>query len=150
MMWMLLLGALPVDPVGDPLPRYLTSVQVIQELGTLTQPFQGCVSEGGHTVALSFSIHGDGSVRTPVWGAAPSHIQTCWGTVLEKLRFPVHDDVPIRVQTTVYVRNGVVTLSPQPTVYARKLGPLMMFVLPQNVDAVSGYLHDASDSEDER
>ena len=150
MIWMLLLGALPMDPIGDPLPRYLTPGGIAEALLKLTEPLQGCVSEGDYTEPFAFSIHGDGRVDQIAWQAAEHAAQQCWGAALEKHRFSVHDDTPIRVETTLYVRDGIVTLSPQPTVHARELGPLMMFVLPQNLGHVSGYLYGSSDPDGER
>ncbi len=150
MIWMMLLGALPIDPVGDPLPRYLTPNRIKRELEKLTEPLQGCIATGDLTEPLAFSIHGNGRAQQIVWGEGRDEVHQCWSVQLEQHRFSPHDDTPIRVETTLYVRNGVVTLSPQPTVHARTLGPLMLFVLPENIGRVSGYLHGASESKDDR
>ena len=150
MIWMLLLGALPMDPIGDPLPRYLTPIQVTHELAQLVDSFQQCAPSDEHTDGLSFAIEGNGRVQNIMW-SQPEHVtQRCWQIALEKHHFSNHDDEPVRVNTTVYVRAGIVTLSPQPTVHTRDLGPLMMFVLPRNLGRVTGYLHGERDPQEER
>ena len=150
MMVLLLLGTLPIDPVGDPLPRYLTTLGVTQQLSKATEPLQKCVAEGDHTEPFSFSIHGGGHVQDIAWKNGIHAARDCWDRVLNNHRFSVHDDTPVRVETTMYVRGGIVTLSPQPSVHARQMGPLMLFVLPENVSRVSSYLHGVSDPEAER
>ena len=150
MMWILLMGVVPLDPVGDPLPRYLTPIRITDELAQLTEPLQRCSTSGDRTDGLSFRIDGDGRAQNITWSDPDPVVQRCWQLALEQYRFSHHDDEPVRVDTTVYVRAGKVTFSPQPTVQTRDLGPLMLFVLPENMVRVHGYLQGERDPQEER
>ena len=141
MMWWMLLGALPIDPVGDPLPRYLTTLDVTEQLKLVEPALQACDIEGEHTQGVELQVHGDGTVQSIVWQESDVSAYVCWAAALEAHRFQPHDGEPIRVSTTVYVRNGELMLSPQPTVFPRRLGPLMLFVLPEKAELVYEYMH---------
>jgi hypothetical protein len=146
MMWWLLMGAMPIDPVGDPLPRYLTAIDVVTQLQLAEPALQACGVREDRTEGVAFQVHGDGSIRTVVWQDGKPSIHDCWTTALKAHRFQPHDGLPIHLSTTVYVRDGQLMLSPQPEVVPRDLGPLMLFVLPDSAERVYDLLHGSSDA----
>jgi hypothetical protein len=146
MIWWFLIAALPLDPVGDPLPRYSTPTDVAQQLRLVEPALHACGVTKEHTQGVSLKVHGDGSVHSIVWDKNAEPAPRCWTLALESHRFRAHDDVPIQVSTTVYVRDGQLMLSPQPEVVPRHLGPLMLFVLPEAAEPVYEYLHGRSDA----
>jgi hypothetical protein len=146
MMWWFLMGAMPIDPVGDPLPRYLTARDVVKQLKLAEPALQACGVTEDRTQAVALQIHGDGSIQSIVWQDSKLPVHECWTTALTAHRFAAHDGLPIRLSTTVYVREGQLMLSPQPEVVPRNLGPLMLFVLPDSVEQVYDFLHGSSDA----
>jgi len=150
MIWLFFLAAIPLDPVGDPLPRYLTPVGVAKHLATAAPSLQECVSVGNYTERVSFKIYGDGAVRDVEWSNGEMDVHKCWANAFVGLRFSRHDDLPIHLETTVYVREGSLTLSPQPEISERAVGPLMLFILPENVAKAQRQLHEVNDQADER
>jgi hypothetical protein len=146
MMWWLLMGAMPIDPVGDPLPRYLTTIDVIKQLKLAEPALQACGVREDRTQGVSLQIHGDGSIQSIVWQDSTLSVHECWTTALNAHRFHAHDGLPVHLSTTVYVRDGQLMLSPQPEVVPRNLGPLMLFVLPASVEPVHDFLHGSSNA----
>ena len=96
---------------------------------------------GDRTEPVSFWLQGDGTAVNIEWQEEPSDAQQCWTLAMTKHRYPVHDDVPIRVSTALYVRKGILSLSPQVDVSPRDLGPLLLFVLPEYTAAIEGRLN---------
>jgi hypothetical protein len=146
MIWWLLIAALPIDSVGDPLPRYLTPADVLKQLRLAEPALQACGVTEEHTQGVSMQVHGDGSVQSIVWQENEQPVPPCWMAALEVHRFSPHDDMPIFLSTTVYVREGQLMLSPQPEVVPRHLGPLMLFVLPGTAERVYDHLHGGSEA----
>ena len=109
MMVLLLLGTLPVirwgssTPVFDDSWRHTTALKA-------TESLQKCGAEGDHTEPFFF-IHGGGRVQDIAWKNGVHAARDCWDGVLKSHQFSAHDDTPVRVETTMYVRGGVVTLS---------------------------------------
>jgi len=144
MIWWFLIAALPMDLVGDPLPQYLTPIDVMKQLKLAEPALQACGVAEERTQGVAFQVYGDGTVQSVVWQAEEHVVPDCWTAALVGHRFNPHDGLPIHVSTTVYVRDGQLMLSPQPEVAPRNVGPLMVFVLPENTEVVYEYLHGGS------
>ncbi len=141
MLWLLLVAALPVDTVGEPLPRYVTRQGVRAELQRLLPALEACAVKEDHTEPVVFWLQGDGTATNIEWAKESSDAQQCWDLAMTNHDFQEHDDEPVRVSTALYVRNGVTSLSPQVDVSERDLGPLMLFVLPPHLQTIEGQLH---------
>ncbi len=141
MFWLLLVAALPLDTLGDPLPRYVTRQVVRAELQRLLPALKACAVKEDRTEPVVFWLQGDGTVANIEWAKESSDAQQCWGLAMTKHDFQEHDDEPVRVSTALYVRKGVISLSPQVDVSQRDLGPLMLFVLPTHLKTIEGHLH---------
>ena len=150
MMWLLLLGAIPMDTIGDPLPRYLTELDIRKQLNDVLPMLQQCDVTGDQTEPVSFSITGDGSIKNIEWSNESSDAQQCWAKMMTAHGFHEHDDVSVRVSTTIYIRNNILTFSPQIGLSKRSLGPLMLFVLPENSEPVQERLEKRYQQEGER
>jgi len=141
MIWWMLMAAVPLDPVGDPLPRYLTIGSVEAVVASLREPLGQCPSSEAVTVRLGISFQPDGSLLLIEADPADHSAESCWKEAIEGQIGPKHDDLPQRVDTTLYVRDGQTLLSPVTTVQVRQMTPLMLFVTGEARDAVNDIIH---------
>ena len=128
MIWTLLLAAVPLDPVGAPLPLYVTLEDVVTHLRNAEPQLQACAAKEDETIALSMRFQPDGQVKVDPSKEAESEAQQCVRRAIEAQPGPVHHGSPLKVSSTVYFRAGMVVVSPSPTVDTRSIGPLMLFV----------------------
>jgi len=128
MIWALLLASAPLDPVGDPLDRYLTVEAVMKALEGLEPALRACPIGKDETVALTMDWSGDGTANRLHWEPEKYSTVSCWTQAIAAHRFPVHDDEPERVGLSLYVRDGALVLSPVPKIDRRATGPLLLFV----------------------
>ncbi|MAY80207.1 MAG: hypothetical protein CL930_05400 [Deltaproteobacteria bacterium] len=135
MMILLLLGALPMDLIGAPLPIYLEDADVAATLQKLTPELSACAATLEQTQSVHLKVGPEGKVQEQQWGSEPTPDIDCWTKAIEAHVFPAHRDETIELKTIVYVRDGRTFLSPQPEFFAREPGPLMLFVLPGDVPA---------------
>lgn len=133
MMFLLLLGALPMDLIGAPLPIYLEEANVSATLQELAPQLDACAATSDQTHNVHLVIGADGKVHEHRWKSEPTPDTDCWSRAIEAFQFPAHRDEAIELQTIVYVRNGRTFLSPQPVFFPREPGPLMLFMLPGDV-----------------
>ncbi|MGB0640401.1 MAG: hypothetical protein ACPGTU_13750 [Myxococcota bacterium] len=135
MMILLLLGALPMDLIGAPLPIYLEQVDVASALQDLNPSLNACGATIEQTQPLELSIGSNGKVQTRRWEGEGSPDIECWNAAIDAHVFPEHRDETIVLKTIVYVREERTFLSPQPVFYPREPGPLMLLVLPGDIPA---------------
>ena len=128
MIWALLLGAVPLDTVGAPLPLYMTLDDVMAYLRRAEAQLVTCIPKTDETIALSMNFHPDGQVRMDPAAETLSNVEQCVRHAIEALPGPVHHDGPVKVSSTVYFRGGQTIMSPSPSMDVRYLGPLMLFV----------------------
>ena len=128
MIWALLLSAVPFDPVGDPLERYLEADDVAVALDALAPKLKACAVGEDVTVSLTMAWSGDGSVGSLKWEPESYVAVPCWRDALSAHRFTRHDDAPERVRVSLYVRKGALVVSPVPEIEHRPIGPLLLFV----------------------
>lgn len=128
MIWALLISAVPVDPIGDPLERYLEIEDVSVALEGLAPKLKACAVGEDVTVSLTMTLSGDGLVGSWEWEPEAYSSVPCWTEVVSTHGFPPHDDTPERVRLSLYVRGGALVLSPVPEMAMRSLGPLLLFV----------------------
>ena len=128
MIWALLISAVPFDPMGDPLKRYLGIEDVSDALDSLAPKLKACAVGEDVTVSLTMAWSGDGSVESSKWEPQAYSTVQCWTEVLSAHQFPPHDDVAEHVRISIYVRDGALVLSPVPQIEPRPIGPLLLFV----------------------
>ena len=131
MMLVLLLGAVPLDPVGDPLPNYLNESQAHQAVDAMVPLLKSCGTESDVTVRLELDFSGDGRIDVHRLDGVSGPVAECWTAALASISGPVHHDTPQRVSTSIYVRGGDVLASPTLTVGTRDIAPLLIFSTPQ-------------------
>lgn len=141
MIWWMLMAAVPLDPVGDPLPRYLTLGSVEAVVASLQEPLSQCAASEAVTVRLGISVKPDGALVLIDAEPADHPAEPCWRQAIEGHVGPTHDDLPQRVDTTLYVRDGQTLLSPATTIQVRQMTPLMLFVTGEARDAVNDIIH---------
>ena len=132
MMLLLLLGALPLDSVGDPLPNYLSSVQANRAVDDMVPRLKSCGTESDMTVRVELDFYGDGTIGVHRLEGVAASVVECWTTAMTSITGPIHHDTPQRVSTSVYVRGGEVLASPSLTIAVRDVAPLLIFSTPQN------------------
>ena len=135
MIILLLMGALPMDLIGAPLPIYLEDVELSAALQQLNPALDQCGATVEQTQTLELSIGSNGKVSSRRWEADESPDIECWNTAIDAHVFPEHRDETIVLKTIVYVRDERTFLSPQPVFFPREPGPLMLFVLPGDLPA---------------
>ena len=124
----LLLAAAPLDRQGAPLKFYLTLDDVKAHLNTLELELSECQATKDVSQAVEVIISSDGGV-TLDWGKAERDgFLDCITNHVEAKNGPQHYGSPTRVSTTLYVRDGRIMFSPSPTMVARYVGPLMVYV----------------------
>ena len=128
MIWALLISAVPLDPVGDPLERYLVIEDVAETLNGLAPKLRACAVGEDVTVSLTMAWSGNGSLGSSDWEPEDYTSVPCWTETLSAHRFPVHDDAPEHIRVNLYVRDGALVLSPVPQIEQRPIGPLLLFV----------------------
>jgi hypothetical protein len=133
MMVLFLLGALPMDLIGAPLPIYLEDVDVAAALQSLAPALDACAATADQTQPVQLTIAPNGRVAEHLWDSERTPDIDCWSTAIDAHVFPEHRDESIVLKTIVYVRSGRTFLSPQPVFFPREVGPLMLFVLPGDV-----------------
>ena len=144
MIWLLLMAALPMDLVGDPLPRYLTQERVDATLRAVEPALESCTGTEDATAPLQLDFHGDG--RIGVVGTeedGPVDLVSCLQKVIESHSAPSHDGEAQRVSTTVYIRNGSLFFSPNATLHQRKMSPLLLFVTEEARESVNSAINGA-------
>ena len=128
MFWTLFLGAMPLDPVGDPLPLYLDESMVRRVLATIPSKLSDCTAEGELTALIHLSLAGAGTITVrELDGVAPA-TEECIKTSVSTLSAPEHDGADVEVKTSLYLRNGVWMMSPRPEIVRRAQVPLLLFV----------------------
>jgi hypothetical protein len=128
MIWALLLGAAPLDPIGAPVQFYLSDADVGAVVKAVEGPLGGCEVPGVLNVGLTVVLKAEGGMMVHRIEGAEASLSACIGQAFSAAESPPHDGIDVCVDTTLYVRGGVVLLSPKPTVHRRVLGPLMLFV----------------------
>jgi hypothetical protein len=143
MIVLLLMGALPMDLIGAPLPIYLEDVELSAALQQLNPALNECGASVEQTHTVELSIGSNGKVKSRRWAADESPDFECWNTAIDAHVFPKHRDEAIVLKTIVYVRGERTFLSPQPVFFPREPGPLMLFLLPEDlpVDRLKEALH---------
>ena len=136
MIWLLLMGSLPLDSVGDPLPRYLVEARVFQALRTLEPVLGECATEEDATIPAELDFHGNGSVEVVELKSASAGVTECLKKAFESFSAPTHDDLVQKVWTTVYIRDGALFLSPDVSLHQRELSPLLLFVTDEARESV--------------
>jgi hypothetical protein len=150
MIWALLLGAAPLDPIGAPLQFYLSDVDAGAVIKAVEGPLGGCEVPGDLNVGLTVVLKAEGGMSVHRIDGAEASLSACIGQVFSAAESPPHAGIDVCVDTTLYVRGGVVLLSPRPTVHRRLLGPLMLFVPGDQAvrSRVSQHLEGPSPQED--
>lgn len=128
MIWALLLGAVPLDPIGAPMPFYLSDADAGAVVKAVEEPLGVCEVSGDRTVGITVILQAEGGMTVRRIEGADAPLSACIGRAFAAAESPSHDGLDVCVDTTLYVRAGVVILSPRPTVHHRVLGPLMLFV----------------------
>ena len=131
MLWMLI-GALPLDSIGDPLPSYLTPAQANRAVAAMVPLLKPCGTDSDMTVQLELDFYGDGTIGVHRLEGVAASVVECWTTAMTSIVGPIHHDTPQRVSTSVYVRGGEVLASPSLTIAVRDVAPLLIFSTPQN------------------
>ena len=136
MFWTLLLGTMPLDPLGDPLPFYLDEPAVVRVLGALPSRLDDCAAGEELTVQLTLTLAGEGGLSVTKISGAEENLQRCIGEAVSSAPSPAHDGVDVVVETTAYLRGASWLMSPSPRILRRVQPPLLLFV-PGDDDARS-------------
>lgn len=128
MFWMFLLGAMPLDPVGDPLPLYLDQARVRRVLGSIPNGLGGCSTAADLTLEVRLRLRGEGGIGVDTVEGAEPAMADCIKSAISSMDAPSHDGTDVRVTTTIYRRDGVWMMSPSPRIDRRPLSPLLLFV----------------------
>ena len=149
MIWILMLGAVPLDRVGAPLKLYLSQDDVLEYFRSTEPKLAECGSDVDRTLPIKVGMSADGQVEVIWVDGQPSPFIDCTRRVLESMKSPVHHGLTVHVSTTLYVRNGDTFVSPSVSLEARYLGPLMLFVSGGETErqAVMSHLNGTSDPE---
>ena len=127
MFWTLILAAMPLDPVGKPLPLYLDEPAVRQVLAAVPGVLSDCPAPDV-TIQVTMRLTGRGEVVVDSVNGGDSQVSECMTTGLAKLDAPEHHGVDVEVRTSIYRRDGVWMISPSPEVVRRPQVPLLLFV----------------------
>ena len=128
MFWMFLLGAMPLDPVGDPLPLYLDQARVRRVLSSIPARLGGCSATADLTLEVRLRLRGEGSIGVDAVEGTEPAMADCIKSAISSMDAPSHDGTDVRVTTTIYRRDGVWMMSPSPRIDRRPLTPLLLFV----------------------
>ena len=90
---------------------------------------------------------GDGTIKVVRLEGGSPELNACWSETLESQSGHKHDDVPHRVSTTIYVRDGSVVLSPSVRHDQRDVFPLLLFVTEGARSAVNSAIRGAGEPE---
>ena len=147
MMLLMLIGALPLDSIGDPLPNYLTPAQANRTVDAMVPLLKPCGTDADMTVQLELDFYGDGTIGVHRLNGATVSLAECWTQAITSVSAPIHHDTPQRVRTTVYVRGGDVLASPTLTIDARDTAPLLIFATPQTRGPIYSVIQGADGAE---
>ena len=128
MIWALLLAGVPLDQQGKPLPLYLTLADVALHLRTLEPSLKVCSAEREQTLPVTIRFEPKGTLAVTWETVESGPLRSCVQAILEKSQAPIHHDVAFDARTTLYVRDGRIFLSPSPSMDARLVDPLMLFI----------------------
>ena len=143
MIWALLLGAAPLDPVGAPLKLYLSDTDVTSEVRRLEPMLRKCATAEDATVGLHLELQPQGGIKLVRLDEAEAGLTSCVREAVSGAASPAHKGSTIRVATTLYIRDQAVVISPSPTIHKRDMGPLMLFIPGDDADreAVTSHLN---------
>ncbi len=134
MLWTLLLGTMPLDPLGEPLPFYLDEAAVERVLVALPARLSDCPTEQDLTVQLTLSLAGNGTMSATKIGGTEETLHPCIHEAVSSVLSPQHDGVDVVVETAAYRRGGTWMMSPRLRILRRAQPPLLLFV-PGDDDA---------------
>ena len=127
MIWGLLLGAVPLDPVGAPLPLYLDESAIRGELARLPDLLSTCDFSVDRTFRLTLAFAGDGTAKVTALDGAEEGLSVCiQAAIVEGLGRP-HRGIDVVVKTVLYTRGGEWLVSPSPTLVPQPSSPPMLF-----------------------
>lgn len=143
MIWAFLLGATPLDSVGAPLKLYLSDIDAIATVRSLEPMLSKCATREDATIGLQVELMAQGGMSLIKIDGPEDGATVCIKQAVQDAESPAHKGAAVRVDTTVYFRDGGVLLSPSPTIHGRVLGPLMLFVSGDQAarDAVTSHLN---------
>ena len=147
MIWWVLMAGVPLDPLGDPLPRYVMPEHVAAVLDDVKPRLAECQISGDSTVRVELDFMGDGTIKVVRVDGGGTALSACWADALESQSGHKHDDVPQRVSTTIYVRDGSIVLSPSVLHEQRDVFPLLLFVTEGARSAVNSAIRGAGEPE---
>lgn len=150
MLWTFLLGAMPLDPLGDPLPLYLDESRVRSVLATIPSKLTTCPTDGDLTVKTRLSLSGAGKMTVLDLTGAPPEAADCIKTSVATLSAPKHDGADVEVKTSIYRRSGVWMMSPSPEIVRRAQVPLLLFVSGDDAASLAIWEHLMGAEENER
>jgi len=128
MFWTFLLGAMPLDPVGDPLPLYLDDAGVRRALESIPASLVDCASADDLTIKVQMRLEGTGTITVDAMTGADPETSACIKRSIGALNAPKHHGVDVEVKTSIYRRGGLWMISPSPEVVRRSEVPLLLFV----------------------
>ena len=129
MFWALLLGAMPLDPLGDPLPLYLDETRVRRALARIPEALSNCSAKDDLTVQVRMRLAGNGTMAVDTLNGTDSETSACITTAIAATNAPDHDGMDVEVKTAIYLRAGVWMMSPSPEIVRRSQVPLLLLSL---------------------
>ena len=147
MIWWVLMAGVPLDPIGDPLPRYVMPAHINSALSDVKPRLEQCEFTGDSTVLVELEFIGDGTIKVVQMEGGGVELDRCWTDAIESQPGQKHDDVPQRVSTTIYVREGSVVLSPSVRHDQRDVFPLLLFVTDDARSGINSAIRGAGEPE---
>lgn len=147
MIWWVLMAGVPLDPIGDPLPRYVMPEHINAVLNDVKPHLEQCEFSGDSTVLVELDFMGDGTIKVVRMEGGGAALDKCWSDTIASQPGHKHDDVPQRVSTTIYVREGAVVLSPSVRRDQRDVFPLLLFVTDDARSGINSAIRGAAEPE---
>ncbi len=139
----LLIAGVPLDPVGDPLPQYLSLSSVRSVLDGTRFRLNECGVDKDLTVNVALQVKGNGEITVDELTGVEGTQAECWAATLSEATSLRHDDAPQRVTATFYVRSQEVLFSPELMLHEREPSPLLIFSPGSERDRIYSVIHDA-------
>jgi len=143
----LLIAGVPLDPVGDPLPQYLSLSSVRAVLDGKKVRLKECGVDQDLTVNVALQVKGNGEIAVDELTGVEGAQAECWAATLSGATSLRHDDAPQRVTATFYVRSQEVLFSPELMLHEREPSPLLIFSPGSERDRIYSVIHDAETSD---